>query len=271
MQTCGCGNAAKYRCPHCNSSICSIKCYQSHNNARCFNTFGKNQIDDMLLHTASETSINNFSQMLHQHYHEDEDIDLDAFNIEQLEGLLSKEQLDYFHDHINEFCDDYVTQFTPWYLTSTSNIVYDNIELPLQLNNVSIAVSKCIVECILSFITLTRLYISNDLFDTFDSEIDIIHQDLNPSLYKTQPNQHDPLEHVSLWLQTNNLVGDVKALLDMITTDFESIKHKERIILSIIAKLHHFHEDSKPIQKKLAFYFTYIKQHFNTNNFLIID
>ena len=161
-----------YTCPNCKQLCCSKECFQTHNNQMCFNLFAEKQIHEIMNQTQSEEEIHQFETLLQRNgkieieiqKEKEKEIEMkcqqekeliekiekgEIESIEQLESLLTKEQLMYFNSHMTEICQEYIDSFIPWYLSTSSCERPSEIISKIEIKQASPVLNKCIDICII--------------------------------------------------------------------------------------------------------------------------
>ncbi|EMS15590.1 hypothetical protein KM1_094800 [Entamoeba histolytica HM-3:IMSS] len=264
-----------YVCPRCHQGVCSVKCYQTHNNGNCFNSFSSNEINQLMKFKIKEDEIQSFRDVLQKdgkvdtEKYDTKDIDDmllrkiesgEINDINQLKAILSQDQIQKFERNLTKLCQQQIEQYVPWYLSISSSNLPREIMTSINVSKVSPVVVQCIDCCCVVYIALTRLYVSTEIFDVYSSEIDVQLQELLPFLYQRYPTvfPNDYIYYVIDWMKKNEYIENIPQTASLIRGDYQIIKEDIYLVSLLISHLHQFYSQFPLISKKLEFYYAFV-------------
>ncbi|EDR27014.1 hypothetical protein EDI_246300 [Entamoeba dispar SAW760] len=266
---------SRYVCPRCYQGVCSVNCYQTHNNGNCFNSFSSNEINQLMKFKIKDDEIQLFKGILQR----DGTLDKEKYDtkniddmllrkiesgeindIDQLKAVLSQNQLQEFEKNLTKLCQQQIEQYVPWYLSVSSSNLPREIITSINVIKVSPVVVQCIDYCCVVYIALTRMYVSTEIFDVYSSEIDVQLQELLPFLYQRYPTTFpmDCTYYVIDWMKKNEYIENTPQMVSLIRGDYQIIKEDIHLLSLLISHLHQFYSQLPLISKKLEFYYAFI-------------
>lgn len=266
-----------YTCPFCGETYSSSEQFKNHNAGKCFDMFGKREIETtMKAQRVSESSRKAFSSIMTndgvmpppdgvestaENEHLSEMISKgEVYSEDQLKGMLTPKELKFFEDHFDELCEKEVLAYIPWYLVGALTLHPDEMHLDheIAVQNASPVVNKCIDELIYCYVTLCRMYITENIFNSFSLEIDQWIRQLSPSLFATRPSPTDDLMGaVVAVLSSQGYITSPSQFTSMVRNDILCIKNNIQAIGYILSHFHTFYSSVTLVRKKLEFYYSY--------------
>ena len=255
---CECGREGKYKCDICHHYVCSKECFQKHNNMICFNEFSKRQIEQHLHHKVTEEQQKEFIEMMKDESNKSvQSIDDEVNDLLKKIDIMDDKEKKEFNNKLNEMTNDYANQFIPWYISNNevpkSLQVNQKLLSSIDKTRVSPLIIKAINECINAYITIIRIYISNDVFDVHTKEIEDILKDINPSLFNKEIDNHSEYELIKNWLILNEMCDDPHDFIEILKHDYNTIIQQNQLSF-ILSHLRTFFKGNTSIERKLEFY-----------------